>query len=206
MQWTEKYRPKCLNDIVGQRDTVKIIGKMMNNGGLPNLLFHGPPGTGKTATAYAIAEQLLGEDMNQNFLEINASDDRSLEKIRNKAIRVVRYMPLNPTKPRIIFMEEADGLYRDTQEGLRKPLEKSGRTIFIFAANDREKFITPILSRLMEFTFTPLKDKDIQKRLQAISKAERIKIKSDILTRIAKESEGDIRHAINELQKEAMLL
>lgn len=206
MQWTEKYRPKCISDIVGQQKTIKIIDKMMNNGGLSHILLFGPPGTGKTTTVYAIVNQLLGNSVAENFIEINASDERSLDMIRRKVIEAARYMPLDPSKPRIIFLDEADGLGRDTQEALRKPLEQAGRTHIILAANKVERFAKSILSRLMSFEFIPLAPKHIQARLKKICRAEHITIPEEAIKSISSESKGDIRHAINELQKEAMLL
>ena len=203
MQWTEKYRPKRVQEIVGHEKEVNVITNMMNNGGLPNILLIGPPGTGKTATAYVIAQQLLGEDMAGNFSEINGSDDRTMA-IRKTVLNAARTMPLNG-KLRIILMDEADGLARDTQEALRRPLENSGKTLFIFTANRKEEFIQPLLSRLMTFVFGALTEKDIVQRLKAICKTENLKLSAARLKKIAQGCEGDVRLAINELQKEAMM-
>lgn len=205
MQWSEKYRPKCLNDIVGQQDTVKIIGKLANNGGLPNLLFHGPPGTGKTTLARVIAQQELGEDISNNFTELNASDDGT-NKLRNTCLQAVRFMPFTPSKQRMILLDEADRLAPSTQDVLRKPFEDRGRTVFILTANDAEKLSDALRSRLTNFEFSPLTPTDIQARLEKICRAEHITLQEEVVQCISIESKGDIRRAINELQKVAMLV
>lgn len=206
MQWAEKYRPKCLDDIVGHDDEMKIIRGMMSNGGLPNILLIGPQGTGKTAAAHAIATQLLDGDMAGNFIERNGSDDRTYA-IRKLAIEAARCLPLNG-KLRVFVVDESDGLARDTQEALRHTLEHSGKTLFIFTANRKEEFIKPLLSRLTTFDFKELTPADILKRLKAICDIEGLTgaIKPTRLKLIVAKSEGDMRMAINELQKEAMLI
>ena len=205
MQWTEKYRPKCISDIVGQQDTVTIISKMASNGGLPNLLFYGPPGTGKTTLARVIAQQELGEDISHNFTELNASDDGT-NKLRNTCLQAVRFMPFTPSKQRIILLDEADRLAPSTQDVLRKPFENRGRTIFILTANDAEKLSKALRSRVTNFEFKPLTPKNIQARLKKVCRAENITLPEKVIRSISVESKGDIRHAINELQKEAMLI
>ena len=207
MQWTEKYRPKEFNDIVGQEQTVNIIQKMMNNGGLPNILFYGQPGTGKTTLARIIANKLLGESTAENYSEFNASDDWNYS-IRNTCLQTVKCMPLVPDKPKIILLDEADRLAPSTQDVLRRPFENSGHTVFILTANEPKKMSKAILSRLMQFEFAPMNQKDIVKRLKQICNTEDLNgnIKPSKLQKIAKECEGDVRQAINELQKEAMMI
>lgn len=205
MQWTEKYRPQCINDMVGLQDTKKIINGLMNNGGLPNLLFHGPPGTGKTIMAIAIAQQILGDSVATNFRHINASDDRNLERLRDSVLQAVRFMPIDPSKPRLILLDEADGINKAAQRAFRAPLEQSHRTVFILTANKLDLFLDAMLSRLMVFEFKIPNVIEIIEQLQRISKHEKIQIETGTLTKIAKECKGDIRHAIIELQKEAMM-
>jgi len=205
MQWTEKYRPKCLNDIVGQDEAIKAIRGYMNNGGLPNLLFHGPPGTGKTTLAHAIVSEVLGVASSQNFTEINGSDDRT-NFIWNLCVNAVRYMPFDPSKPKIILIDEADGLCPSTQEAIRKPIENRGRTVFIFTANNYKEFNEAVISRMTEFKLGPLANDVIELRLKRILKTEKKRLPKGLCREIAVAANGDIRHAINELQKAAMMI
>jgi replication factor C small subunit len=204
MQWTEKYKPRCLGDIVGHEKTIKVLKGLMNNGGLPNLLFYGPPGTGKTAAAHAIVKEVLGNDTTSNFTEVNGSDDRT-NYIWKLCINAVRYVPICEDKPKIILIDEADGLCSSTQEAIRKPLEQHNRTIFIFTANNIKELKKPIQSRMMSFEFETPQSMDIFQRLKQICNTEHCNIPNSTLKQIVDDCEGDIRHAITELQREVIL-
>ncbi|HJW97083.1 MAG TPA: AAA family ATPase, partial [archaeon] len=80
--WTEKYRPKSLSEVIDQKHVVDKLKVWSKDGSIPNMLFAGPAGVGKTTAALALAQELFGKDWRQNFLELNASDDRGINVVR----------------------------------------------------------------------------------------------------------------------------
>jgi len=201
--WAEKYRPKTIDEIAGQEEFKRGVTKFITKGGIPNLLLYGAPGTGKTTAAFCIAYSLLGNDLDGNFSEINASDDRGVEKMRVLVNNATRHMPIGG-KIRIILLDESDGLLRDAQELLRRPLEKATKTRFILTANEIKNFIAPLTQRLFCYEFKPLPEEVIVKRLKEIAKKENVEISDSELREIAKNADGSLRVAINELQKFAI--
>lgn len=200
--WVEKYSPKTIDDIAGQQVIKATIKKFIGDGGLPNMLFVGPAGTGKTSLALAIVHEVLGDDIYGNFAEFNASDDRSMDFLRKNVVQATKHATING-KRRIIFLDEADGILKEGMQLLRHPLGNGSQTSFIFAANDFDSFITPLTSRLMVFKFEPLSNEDIVARLKQIAESEKVDVNATTLKEIAKQSNGDLRLAINLLQQKA---
>ncbi|KUJ98621.1 MAG: Replication factor C small subunit, partial [Thermococcales archaeon 44_46] len=118
--WVEKYRPERLDDIVGQDHIVKRLKHYVKTGSMPHLLFAGPPGTGKTTSALCLARELFGEHWRHNFLELNASDERGINVIREKVKEFARTKPIGGASFKIIFLDEADALTQDAQQALRR--------------------------------------------------------------------------------------
>ncbi|MCD6163156.1 MAG: AAA family ATPase [candidate division Zixibacteria bacterium] len=200
MNWTEKYRPQTFDEVVGQDEIVKTIrGMLDHDGDIPNIRMIGEPGTGKTTVAYLIGEALLKEFFSMNFIEFNASNDRGVETIRD-VIKSSKHQPLF-SSVKVIFLDESDGLTPAAQNMLRKPLENRKAMRYILSAND-DMFIKAIRSRCVVFEFKPVPIAAIQERLEYIADKENLNLNGEI-EEIARKCGGDMRMAINELQRYA---
>jgi len=199
--WTEKYRPKILDDVVGQDEIVERLKAYVKTKNVPHLLFAGTAGTGKTTCALALAKELFTDTWKQNFIELNASDERGIGIIRGKIKDFARTAPIGGSQFKIIFLDEADSLTSDAQSALRRTIEKYTRICrFILSVNYSSKIIEPIQSRCTVFRFSPIKKENIKDHISMISKSEKLDITEDGLETLIFISRGDLRKAINVLQ------
>jgi DNA polymerase III, gamma/tau subunits len=204
--WTEKYRPKTLNEVVGQKHVTERLKAYVSSGNMPHLLLTGPAGTGKTTCSLAMAKEMFGEEWKGNFIELNASDERGIDVVRGKIKEFARTAPLGKAEFKIIFMDEADALTSDAQAALRRTMEKYSKICrFILSCNYSSKIIDPIQSRCAVFRFSPLTVEDVSEYLNMIIKNENVKIENDALEGLVHVARGDLRRAVNSLQVAASL-
>ncbi len=203
--WTEKYRPKTLSEVVGQKHVTERLESYVRSNSMPHLLFTGPAGTGKTTCSLALAKEFFGENWRGNFIELNSSDERGIDVVRGKIKEFARTAPIGADF-KIIFLDEADALTNDAQAALRRTMEKySGICRFILSCNYSSKIIEPIQSRCAVMRFRPLTADDIKGFLQKIVAAEKVDIDDDALNGLIFIAQGDMRRSVNSLQVAASL-
>jgi replication factor C small subunit len=203
LPWVEKYRPKSLDEIVNQEEVVSSLKNILQTKAVPHMLFAGPPGVGKTATAHAFARDLFGPNYIENgyFLEINASDERGIQTIREKVKMFARQIPMGEYSFKILFLDESDQLTDDAQHAFRRVMEQFSVTCrFILAANYSNRIIEPIQSRCAVFRFKPLSKIHVIQYLKRIADNEGLEVDDQAYEVIYDFSEGDMRKAINILQ------
>lgn len=204
--WTEKYRPAIFSEIVGQEDTIKRVESLTNSLNIPHLLFAGPAGTGKSSLALIIVKELFGKNWKENYLELNASDERGINVIREKVKNFARTKALGNVPFKIIFLDEADALTPEAQQALRRTMENYSATCrFILSCNYSSKIIDPIQSRCVLFRFKLLEKKEIEKYLRRIAEKEQLSIIPEAMEILYEGSEGDCRRATNLLQSTASI-
>jgi replication factor C small subunit len=204
--WIEKYRPKNLAEVVGQQDVVERLRSYVATKALPHLLFTGSAGVGKTTCAVALAREMFGDTWNMNFRELNASDERGIDVVRNQIKQFARTAPLGDATFKILFLDEADALTQDAQAALRRTMENYAETCrFILSCNYSSKIIDPIQSRCAIYRFRPLTDEAIAEEIGRIAEKEGITVDEGAYVAITYVSLGDMRKAINALQGAAIV-
>lgn len=228
--WVEKYRPQTMADIVGNTEAIARLQTIAREGNLPNLLLCGPPGTGKTTSMLCLTRDLLTMNtttseggagpspdalLKEAVLELNASDDRGLDVVREKIKLFAQTRKTLPQKlfhgpggaesatqlHKVILLDEADSMTPAAQQALRRTMElHSGTTRFAFACNNSSKIIEPIQSRCAVVRFKKLTNVEILKRLVYIIGQESVAYTDDGLEALLYLAEGDLRQAVNALQ------
>ena len=207
LMWVEKYRPKKLNEIVGLRHIVESVQAFLKNPKtMPHLLLAGIPGTGKTTMALCIARELFGDNWKTFTLELNASDERGINTVRDRIKGFSRYSraSFGNVPFALIILDESDQMTRPAQTALRRIMETSSRTSrFILICNYSNKIIEPIQSRCAIFRFSKLNKTAMLDHIKNIAEKEKLQLSSEVAEKIIDFSDGDLRHAINALQTAA---
>jgi len=199
--WTEKFRPSTFSELVGQENIVKRVESLTNSLNIPHLLFAGPAGTGKSTLALIIVKELFKNNWKENYLELNASDERGINVVREKVKNFARTKSLGNVTFKVIFLDEADALTPEAQQALRRTMENYSATCrFVLSCNYSSKIIDPIQSRCAIFRFKLLEKKDIEKVINNIVQKENLTITPEAIEILYEGCEGDCRRCINLLQ------
>ena len=209
----EKYRPVALSDVSGHHDILATITRFVESNRVPHLLFYGPPGTGKTSTILALARRIYGAaNMRQMTLELNASDDRGIDVVREQIKTFASTRQIFSASAagsaassaagfKLIVLDEADAMTNAAQMALRRIMEKyTAHTRFCIIANYAHKLSPAVLSRCTRFRFSPLKEPDIRALVDKVVDEEGVKIMPEATDALVRLSKGDMRRALNVLQ------
>jgi len=204
--WTEKYRPQTFDDVKGQDHIVNRVRAFVAQRNMPHLLFAGPAGVGKSSLSLVIAKTLFGDSWRENFLELNASDERGIDVVRVKVKDFARTKAIGDVPFKIIFLDECDALTKEAQQALRRTMENYTRTCrFILSCNFSSKIIDPIQSRCAVFKFKPLPKEMIFGIIDSIAKQEGLKVEAAAKEALFEVSGGDCRKLENIMQSSAVI-
>lgn len=199
--WVSKYRPETLSEVLGHDHITERISKWTEDPSMPNLLFHGPAGTGKTAIAHAFCRDLYGDEWRANVKEMNASNDRGIDVVREDIVEFARLGPSGDAPFKVIFLDEADQLTKEAQTALRRTMEDwSDVTRFILSCNYPNQIIDPLQSRCAPFRFKRIGDEAMATLIQNVVDGEGLEVEEGAITALMRYANGDARRAITTLQ------
>lgn len=200
--WVEKYRPKTLSDCILPIDLTTIFNGMVKEGKMPNMLFYGKAGTGKTTVARALAQ-----DLGMDSMLINCSEDNGIDTLRVKIRQYASTVSLSGNS-KLMILDEFDYATNAVQTGLRGAIEEFANNCrFVLTCNYKNRVIDPLHSRCTGVDFTiPSQEKAqiataIMKRIEYILEKENVSYEKSVLANLIKKHFPDIRRIINELQK-----
>lgn len=173
LPWVEKYRPKELQDLVSHEGIKETMLRFIETKNVPHCLFYGPPGTGKTSTVIACARQMYGSKYKSMILELNASDDRGIDVVREQIKTFASTKTIFNLGVKLIILDEADSMTNIAQAALRRIIEQYSKNVrFFIICNYVSKILPAIQSRCTRFRFSPLEKQNILSFLQNVAQQE----------------------------------
>jgi replication factor C subunit 3/5 len=212
LPWVEKYRPETLEGVVSHQDIITTLGNLITHRKLPHLIFYGPPGTGKTTTILACANKMYGPDYKSMILELNGSDERGINVVREqiKEFSSSQFMMRtfmgasdgsDGSALKLVILDEADSMTYDAQFALRRVIENySGNTRFCLICNYLTKIIPALQSRCTIFKFSPIEAATHMAHIRRIANSEGVRITDECVRDVVELAEGDMRKSINIVQ------
>ena len=205
LPWVEKYRPSSLDELVAHEAIISTIQKFVKEKKLPHMLFYGPPGTGKTSTILAVAKEMYGKSYTTMSLELNASDDRGINVVREQIKNFASTQQIISKGIKLIILDEADSMTNAAQFALRRIIEKYTKsTRFCLICNYVSKIIPALQSRCTRFRFQPLPSGVATGRIRLIANCENLDLTEDGLKALVELGQGDMRKYLNILQSTSM--
>lgn len=205
--WIEKYRPNTINEIVGNGQVISILDNMVEKNSLPHIILFGSSGTGKTSTVLAFAKKIYGKFFRHMILELNGSDDRGINVVREQIKEFCStnnnlYKMFNKKNMyKLVILDEVDSMTLDGQFALRRIIENyTENTRFCLICNYITKITPALRSRCLAFRYEPLSNDFIMDKLYDIMDKEKVDLEDDIIDKIVLKSNGDLRKSINMLQ------
>ncbi|GBF90937.1 replication factor C subunit 5 [Raphidocelis subcapitata] len=203
--WVEKYRPKTLDDVAAHSEIIDTIRRLTSENRLPHLLLYGPPGTGKTSTILAVARQIYGKALQNMTLELNASDERGIDVVRQQIQDFASTRSVFSNTFKLVILDECDAMTKDAQFALRRVIEKYTRnTRFCLICNYVIKIIPALQSRCTRFRFPPLAPEHVRVRLEHVVQQEGVNMGPGGLDALITLGAGDMRRSLNILQSAHM--
>lgn len=198
--WIEKYRPKTLDEVVGNQAVIDVFKIFAEDKNMPHIIITGTPGIGKTTVANALINHVFKETpelRKDSVLELNASDERGVDVVR---VKIKGFLQRKLSTERFLILDESDSMTTPAQQSMRRLLEKYSDAKFIFICNDISKISDTIQSRCAILRLSPLSTEDITTILKRTAEKECINIGEQSINSIAETSEGDARQGLNLLQ------
>lgn len=201
LPFCEKYRPKHLDTILGNKTVIESLLALIKSDCLPHMLFYGPPGTGKTTTIRAVSRLLYdttSEKLSSCVLELNASDERGIDTVRD-TIKSFSQTCSFTNQRKLVILDEADSMSRDAQNAMRRIIEDYSKNVrFCLIANYSTKIIPAILSRCSKFRFNPVFGN--VEFIENICNLEGIEYEKGGILTLLDLAQGDMRKLLNDLE------